>query len=199
MEEKKLLKEISQGNKKAFDVLFLSYYPKMERFLSHLLGDQMAAEDIAQDLFLKIWDDRLRLVEIKNLNAYLFSASKNRALNYLNSKYNTIFSSDEIEDYQVPTAEDLENELFSKELSEQIDAVVDKMPARRKEIYQLSRKVHLSNDKIAFNLKISKHTVERQISYALADIRKMITIMLFIFNTSACITSCYSHIVNGYL
>lgn len=70
--EKQLLESVSKGDEKAFKTFFLYYYPKVKWFIGGLLQSQEEAEDISQDVFLTLWNNRLSLNSISNFKAYLF-------------------------------------------------------------------------------------------------------------------------------
>jgi RNA polymerase sigma-70 factor (ECF subfamily) len=74
---------VAEGDRKAFDKLFFMYYPKVRNYLSHFIPSKEQTEDLAQDFFIKLWNNRTNLSAIKNPDSYFFVSSKNMALNYL--------------------------------------------------------------------------------------------------------------------
>jgi len=85
------------------------------------------------------------------------------------------------ESFHIASVEELEEMVFAKELEELIEVTIKKMPPKRKAIFCMSRKQGLSNDEIAFQLNISKRTVETHISAALTDLRKVISVLMLFF------------------
>lgn len=178
--EKEQLLDLSNGDIKAFNDLFMLYFPKLKLFLSGFLDNEAEAEDLAQDVFVKLWQNRLSLTKVENLNAYLYRIARNTLYTYLDRS----FSPDPITEtnlYHIPSIDELEELIFAKELEELIDITIEKMPPQRKTIFCLSRKQGLSNETIALQLNISKRTVETHISAALADLRKVISVLLLFF------------------
>lgn len=172
-DEKRLLLALSNGNREAFDELFRHFFPKLSHFLSGLLDDEAIADDLAQDIFVKLWQQRDLFAHIENLDAYLYTAAKNALYNHIkrSTKNHFLPLSNALE---IPSFEKLEELLAAHDLEILIDQTIEKMPPKRKIIFNLSRKEGLSNEKIAHYLHISKRTVETHISAALADIRKAI-------------------------
>ena len=78
-----IMKRIAEGDKTAFDKMFFMYYPKVQNYLSHFISSKEQSEDMAQDFFIKLWQNRQTLESIKNPDGYFFVSSKNMALNYL--------------------------------------------------------------------------------------------------------------------
>lgn len=177
--EEERLRALSCDDMKAFDAIFIEYFPKIKRFLSGFL-DSTDAEDLSQDLFVKLWQNRSILIGIENLNAYLYRVAKNTLYSYLERTLKAETSP--IETYSdISTSEALEETLFAKELEELIDLTIERMPCQRKTIFIMSRKEGLTNQEIAERLTISKRTVETHISAALSDIRKVLSLLLLFF------------------
>ena len=82
-DEKQLLKAISEGDEKAFKTFFLYYYPRIKGFINGLLQSQEEAEDLSQDIFLTLWNNRSSLHTINNLKPYLFRISKNAVYRHI--------------------------------------------------------------------------------------------------------------------
>jgi len=178
--DKGKLEALSRGDLQAFDSLFREYFPKMKKFLLGFLKNEAEAEDLSQDVFLKIWQSRSGLADVENLNAYLYSAAKNTLYNYIERTQKATFYSI-VNTMEIPTTDQLEEMLMAEDLEKLINYTVDQMPPQRKTIFNLSRNSHFSNEEIAIQLNISKRTVEGHISAALADLRKILHLFLFFF------------------
>jgi RNA polymerase sigma-70 factor (family 1) len=178
-EDELLLKALSQGNMQAFDVIFNKYFPKIKRFLGGFLDSEEEAEDLSQDIFVKLWQNRSVLEGIENLNAYLYRVAKNTVYSYFERTSKAETSVDMLP--EIPTSESIEETLFAKELEDLINLTVKQMPLQRKTIFIMSRREGLTNQEIADRLKLSKRTVETHISAALHDIRKVLPLLLLFF------------------
>ena len=171
-EEQILLRALSRGDEKAFEVLFMRYFPRVKRFISGLLQDDITAEDFAQDILLKLWQKREEMAKIENLNAYLYRTSRNAVYQHL--RHILLVNEYGEKRQQNEGAGNIEENMFAEELLLLIQHTVEQMPAQRKRIYEMSRKEGKNNDEIAQLLVINKRTVENHLTQALADIRKML-------------------------
>lgn len=177
IDETQCLKAMLRGDKKAFETLFLTYFPKVKLFIAKFLQDNNEAEDLAQDIFLRIWQNRATINEVENLNAYLYQAARNAVYQsirhlllqheYEEKQHKSLFQNHN-DGYSTEEA------LYANELELLIQATVERMPSQRKKIYGMSRQEGKSNEEIANELSINKRTVENHITQALADIRKVI-------------------------
>ncbi|MCK4346651.1 MAG: sigma-70 family RNA polymerase sigma factor, partial [Bacteroidales bacterium] len=84
--DKFLLSNIQKNNKKAFDALFRKYYPSLCQLAFLIVKSEEIAEEVVQEIFINIWEQRNRLKIKKSLRSYLFTATRNKALNYLSSE-----------------------------------------------------------------------------------------------------------------
>jgi len=168
---KSLTEKISTGDKKAFSQFFELKHQKVFSFAIHFLKDEDEAREIAQKVFIKIWEKRKGLTEINNSDAYLYTISKNMAFNSLKKK----ISDFAIQKYYKETTDQLFfstdfNVRFS-ETQSIIDDIVEKLPPKRRKIFKLSRHSGLSNKEIALRLNTSTSFIENQINKALKTIR----------------------------
>lgn len=172
-----LLKALSQGDEKAYDAVFLDYFPKMKRFIRGFVARDEDAENITQDIFMTLWMRRECLADVADLNSYLYVMAKNASLHYLQESMKK--ESVSIDDtFDVSEKDNFEDILLTEELNKLIMEAVYKMPEQRKKIFLMSRVEELSNDEIACRLNISKRTVETHISAALAELRKILPLII---------------------
>ncbi len=178
--EEKYIEALSRGDTKTFELLFLYYQPKLIYFLNGFIKDEEVARDMAQDIFLSVWNNHEKFSQINSFKAYLFRMGRNAICNfYDHSLVNEKF---EIEQLSRPIeTNSVEEGLFARELQVLIEITVSKMPPQRKSIYQMSRVDGLSNDEIAERLGINKRTVENHLTMALSDIRKVVKMSLILF------------------
>ena len=174
------IEALRNGNHKAFEKVFLAYFDKVKYLLTGLLRSESDAEELAQDIFVRLWMNHTSIDPNKAFSTYLYTTTRNTALNYLKHKlveenYKNSFNSLDEE------ADSSDEILFAKEINLLVEMAVCKMPVQRKKIYQMSREKGISNNEIAEELGISKKTVENQLSLALQEIKRVISAFLIFF------------------
>lgn len=171
--EKELLSLLAQGDEIAFTKLFYSYKDKLYSFLIHVTGSPDAAQDVLQDVFLKVWKDRQVFVGVDNLNAYLFRMAQNHAINGLRRQSRTALILTEIarEERADHTAETI---LSGKEVQALLQQAVGRLTPQQRQVFELSRNQGLKYEEIAAQLNISVSTVRNHMVQALKQIREYI-------------------------
>lgn len=177
MDAKNILCDIAAGDTEAFKTLFEMFYPKVKVFLVKLLKDDKASEDIAQDIFVKLWSMGPSLPEISSFNAYLYRMTKNAAINYLRDRKPSV----DISELLIICDGDIEQEYYRKEKELLIRLAVEQMPSQRKRIFTMSRYQGMTNDEIAKSLGLSKHTVENHLTLALKELREIVVAFVLFF------------------
>lgn len=175
----KVLEALKDGDHKAFETVFIAFYNKTKTFIYGYLKSESDAEELAEDLFVSLWENRRNINTTKSFSSYLHTIAHNTAINFLKHKYlhNTYLSNIQYAEHSSTS----EEELIAKELGLLIDDLVDKMPEQRKRIYILSRNEGFTNTEIAEKLNTTKRNVESQLSLALKEIRKAISSFFFTF------------------
>lgn len=164
-----LLRQIREGNEDAFKSLFETYFTPLCRFIYLHLDDKNVAEELAMDIFIYLWENRETFQIQLSLKAYLFQAAKNKCLNELRKKKETVG----LDGVEVSTINTSVSALETEELYRLIRRLFflcRTMP----EHFLLSRRENLTNQEIARKLNISVKTVEGQITKALKKIKKFL-------------------------
>jgi len=172
IEEETLIQRFTNGDQTAFELLFRFYYPGLVTFVSQIIFDRYEAEEIVQEFFVNLWTSRKSIYQATSIKSYFFVSVKNRAFNYLKKeqiKEKTLGKLKELVEKDFLFQPDL---FVESELQQQIAKAMEKLPARTREVFMMSRFKGLSNDEIAIQLDLSKRTVETQISNALKILRE---------------------------
>ncbi len=167
-----LLEKIRNSDYHAFQILYEKYYQLLFNFSKRFVIESFIADDIVQDVFIKIWEKRKGLRISEDIKSYLFSAVKNTSLNYLKSEqkraqHTNIHS---IQNQTIINQSEIELEEFRNYL---LDCIY-KLPPRCLEVFKKSRFDGLKQDKIADSLNITKKTVKAQVGKALRLIKECI-------------------------
>ncbi len=168
-EENKLYQNIQQGDTTAFEKLFKMYYSYLCNFATKIIEDDVAAEEIVQDFFVRFWERRADISIETSFKNYLFRSVKNLCLNHI--KHNNI----KLQHAQTVIAEseasDFNDHFVEVDLAADIAKSIEELPEKRREIFRLSREEGLKYREIAEKLNISIKTVEAQMSLAIKHLR----------------------------
>lgn len=180
MEDLSLVERIKQGDRAAFNELYTQHYPSLHSY-ARLLVDEKEAEDVVQDVFFTIWTHRDALDTSLSIRGYLLRAVYHTALNVikrkgLQSTYESAHK-EEIEEmgrryYYDPEASEIVRRLYLRDLRAELQAAIDSLPPRCKEVFSLSYLYDLSGKEISRRLGISLSTVENHIYNALKLLRE---------------------------
>ena len=171
--DKELYFGLKNSDEKAFEILFHRYYPSMCLYACQFIEDEEKAEEIVQDMFVKIWSKRNELDIESSFKQYLLRSIKNQCLNQLQHlKIRQKYAEKVKEESRFePNA----NGFFMEfGLNEKIEDSINALPERRKEIFRLSREEGLKYKEIAEQLNISVKTVEAQMGLALKQLRELL-------------------------
>ena len=138
------------------------------------------AEDIAQNIFMKVWLNREKLDAAKSIRNYLFVLAKHEIYNYFRTKSRTFTTLKEaIAQTESKGGGNLpsRNELDLAETAEQVEIIVGKMPPQRQQIFRMSRFEHMPSREIAEQLNLSVRTVDKHLELALKELRKYLNII----------------------
>lgn len=167
MDEKILLIAIKNDDPEAFRKIFQRYSKKLYYFAYRFLKDQTEAEEVVQEVFIRIWNSRKMLNENLSFNSYLFTTGKNFIFNINRSKIHHQSFIEFVKPFILETENSTEEAIISNDLERHIKQAIDLMPPQRKLIFKKSREEGLTYPQIASQLKISEKTVESQIRLAI--------------------------------
>ena len=172
IEKKELLNSISADDREAFNLFYNLYYDQVFRFSFFFLKDKDACREVISDVFFGIWQSRKRLMDINNLEAWIYIITKNEAIRYSNhNKKNNSVSLDEIPIcFQEKVDETPEDQLVHKEIEELLTSVINSLPERCRIIFLMARQEGLKPKEIAEILSINESTVRVQMKIAIEKI-----------------------------
>lgn len=162
---------------KEFQCFFTVNFPKVKNFAYMLLKSETDAEDVAQDVFCKLWQQpELWRNKEKELDGYIFIMTRNMILNiFKHQQIEKEYQEDAFEKmivYELTQKEDILENVYYKEMQIIIQLTLEKMPKRRRMIFEMSRFSGLSHKEIAEKLDVSVRTIEHQVYLALVELKK---------------------------
>jgi len=174
--EKNVLQRIKSGDENAFQLLFEKYYTSLFYYAVKFVESEQA-RDVVHDVFFAFWENRQRIVISTSLNAYLFQMVRNKSLQFLEKqkvrqKYaqqqELLLKMEEVNYYEESQGA---RSIIEKELDEQLNNALAKLPQRCYEVFHMSRVNGLRNAEIAEELSITVKAVEKQMTKALKILR----------------------------
>lgn len=182
-EERDWPRRIRAGDHAAYRAMFDRYYEPLCRYAHAFVRSENAAEDVVQELFVRIWAQHEAWEVEGPVRAYLFVGARQRAIDVLRRQGVPRRHRERLLEL-VPGAEDggragrADTELELKELRLRVGRAVASLPTRQREVFELSRSSDLRYDEIARRMGISTHTVGVHMTRALAAIRKALAAYL---------------------
>ncbi|WP_346236681.1 RNA polymerase sigma-70 factor [Niabella insulamsoli] len=163
---------------KSFEKLYHLFYTKLLRFADAITNDQQVAEEAVSEVFVNIWRNRARLLEIQNLNSYLYIATKNIAVRYsIRHGRRSAREMNELEIAQAKYDHTPEDILLNKEIISEYEAAVAQLPLKCRNIYRLAKQDGLRYKEIAAILNISVKTIDAQLAIAIKKITETVRFM----------------------
>jgi RNA polymerase sigma-70 factor, ECF subfamily len=167
-----IIRRIRQGDVGQFESLFRSSYVSLVRYAKTLIKDHDTAEEIVQDLFFRLWQDKEKIKIESSLNGYLFRSVHNRCLHYIEHNRVVERHAEEMSYRQTENQETPSDILHYKELQSRVARILERLPERCGKIFCMSRFEGLKYNEIAEKLSVSVKTVESNMGRALKEFRK---------------------------
>ena len=179
--EKNIFDNLRMGDEKAFEYVFKTYYARLFNYAKNILRDNLEAEEVVEEAFIKIWENRAKINIDTSLKSYLYRSVYNLCLNQIKhtnvqNRYEVYFTHHILSDEQgqFTSNEFPQSRILEKELEDQIEQAIQSLPEHCRKIFLMSRYQELKNEEIAEKLGISINTVRTQISRALAKLRELL-------------------------
>jgi RNA polymerase sigma factor (sigma-70 family) len=165
--DKDLLLQVAEGDEHAFRLLFVAHHQQLGSHIHRITNSIELAEEVVQDVFLKIWMARETLANVDDFKAYLFVISKNHALNCLKklAREKVQIRKLEQDSLGLVIADQQDNMYYNL-----LDEAIDHLPSQQQKVYLLSRHNRLKYNEIADQLKLSRETVKKYLQIATTSI-----------------------------
>jgi len=166
-----LLKQLAAGNEKAFAQLFNNCRATIYSVAFKFLKSPVLAEEIVQDVFLKVWLKRNEMNGIKDINAYLFVMARNCIFDRIKKMAYETAAQKALKDEPF-FIDDTEHLVRQHQCQQLLKQAIELLPPQQKQVYHLAKEDGLSHEKIAEQMRLSKLTVKTHMAKALLSIRK---------------------------
>jgi RNA polymerase sigma-70 factor (family 1) len=170
--DEELMQEIKADNMFAFDVLYKKYSKKLYKFGYSILKSKEETENLIQDVYLNLWENRHKVEKDSSVKSYVFTITYNSAISVIRKKAKESQFVEYLKSLQQINIEPVNVELEYNELTKKLDEIVKALPQRQKEVYLMHKVDGLKYSEIAERLHISVNTIENHMSRALKTIRK---------------------------
>ena len=165
------IKALQEGDPQAFKALFDQFYRQLYAYLLSLSKDTVLSEELLQQTFIQLWEQRLVLDSTKNIKGYLFAIARSRFIDHVRKQQIVLSSLDEFQLDSLDAIVEEVNESIEERI-QLLQELIDKLPEKCREILLMNKRDGYSYKKIAEELDISVKTVESQMRIAFTKIRE---------------------------
>jgi len=179
---------IQKDDRVAFYNLYERYCRRLHGFVLRYIKQNEDAEEIVQEVFVKIWESRNKIDAYSSFEAFLFTIAYNTTISLLRKRTSEKIYLEHLKSLQqCANSPDLIDEIQFNELNHQVQSLLNELTPRQKEIFQLSREEGLSHDEIAKRLDISVNTVKKHMGNTLSFLKSRIDSNLSVSLLFACL------------
>jgi RNA polymerase sigma-70 factor (ECF subfamily) len=169
---------VRDGNEHVMETLYKQTFSHLLHYAQSITGDRQTAEEVVQDVMLRLWQNRATLIVHGSFQAYLFQSVHNHALNVLRSlktRKQSVNKTGSEELWEFVAANynldfDILDQLFAENTATQIAQAIEELPEQGRKVFTMSRVDQMNNDEIASQLNLSESTVRTHIYRALLKI-----------------------------
>lgn len=152
------------GDMAAFDAIYYKYCKKIHAFVFMYLKQEEDAQEIVQEVFVKIWQSRAKIDVFASFESFLFTIAYNATMSLLRKRMSETKSREYLKSLQqIESSEEIIEEIHYQELNTKVQTLLNQLTPRQKEIYLLSREEGLTHEEIANKLSISESTVNNHL------------------------------------
>jgi len=172
---------LKTGDHMAFSVIFDRFYGLLFIHACKTIHDKEEAKDVVQELFETLWMRRESISFEQSLSAYLYAAIRNRIINRISHRQVENKYIDSLRDFIDRDTYMADYRLREREIKRIVEREISSLPAKMKEIFELSRNDYLSYKQIAVKLQLSEHTVRTHVKKALRILKPKLSLITYLF------------------
>lgn len=179
--EPELIRELKKGSMRAFDAIYSMYFKRLYAYCFQFTKSGEDAEEIVQDVFLRLWNVRESIRQEETLRSLLFIMSKHYLINAYHDNINSPIFEDYV-DYQekLSVNGNAQNHLEYEDFLGQVKQALKQLPKTQQAVIELSRLKDMSTSEIAEKLSLSEQTVKNQLTLGLKTLRSLLGFAFFV-------------------
>jgi RNA polymerase sigma-70 factor (ECF subfamily) len=163
------------SEEKEFRDLYLDYHSRIYGYVLAIVHSPYAAEEITQELFIKLWAVRGELGHVANLEAYILAIARNKSLNYIKKAGMDARILSDLKQRMIPVVLNADDRLLAGDCGDLVEEALDRLSPQRRVVFRLSRYQGLNLEEIAGELHLSRNTVKNHLVAALRFVRSYLT------------------------
>jgi RNA polymerase sigma-70 factor (ECF subfamily) len=172
--ETDLLALVANGDERAFATLFHHYRPKIYSYAFHLFRNISLADELVQEVFLKVWLRRDKLPHILKFESWVFIITRNQVFDMLKQLAREAAARKQMAHFLDPEADLVEDHVLTKENEARLQNALNHLSPQQKLIFTLSRQEGMKHEEIATRLNISRNTVKTHLVHALKTLKDIL-------------------------
>jgi len=172
--EKQLVEKLKQSDTVAYESLYLLYVQRLYGFVLRMAKSPELAEDVVQDIFVKLWENRQQLDPEQSFKSYIFTMAKNQLLNFIKRKAHESRIVNEILAHVPRGSRPSDNMILENEIQHLLDEALSSLPPQRKLIFELCRIQGLTYKQAAEQLGLSDSTINSQMVKAIKTVKEFL-------------------------
>lgn len=181
--DKQLFKEVSEGDERAFRIMYNRYYQRMYSFAAKVVKSPHVAEEIVQEVFIRLWEQRELLCEVKNPDNYVFIVIRNHTYNYLRAVAREQNRREKLWEALQQQVTDEGTSLEAEEAELFLEKLLAKLSPQQRKIFRMIREDGFSHQQIADELHLSRDTVKKHVANSLkifkAHLKNFVQLLFF--------------------
>lgn len=167
---------VGEHSEHAFRVIIHAYQDKVIRFISLFIQNNQECEELASDVFISLWTNRHKLVDVVDLDNYIFIIAKNKALNQLRKEKAELIDLDSFQFDSFHNTETTPESIYiTQEAVESLNAAINELPLKTKLAFHLVREDKMKYKDAAEILGVSIKTIEKQVASAVAKLKERLS------------------------
>lgn len=181
MTDIQLVNRLAGGDKSAFSAIYERYWLVLRRHALRMLQDEEETKDVLQEVFSTLWDKAEQLQFTTSLSSFLYASVRNRILNIIKHRKVAGNYFKDLGAFIEQGHVTADAAIREKQLAQRIEEEIALLPEKMRQVFELSRKHHLSYQQISEELNITEHTVRKQMSNALKQLRLKLGSLCVVF------------------